>query len=64
MVAKTKKANAPQPQPTTSKIKANKKARLISSKLSYKGKVFSVYTDKVEEPGGGINTRDVILHNV
>ena len=40
-----------------------KKARLISSKIAYKGKVFSVFTDKVEEPGGTINTRDVIRHN-
>ena len=40
-----------------------KKARLISSKLSYKGKVFSVFTDKVREPGGHLNTRDVIRHN-
>jgi ADP-ribose pyrophosphatase len=40
-----------------------KKARLISSKIAYQGKVFSVYTDKVEEPGGAINTRDVIRHN-
>lgn len=40
-----------------------KTARLISSKLAYKGKVFSVYTDKVEEPGGSINERDVIRHN-
>ena len=44
--------------PTTSK-----KSRLISSRLSYKGKVFDVYTDKVEEPGGHLNTRDVIRHN-
>jgi ADP-ribose pyrophosphatase len=42
---------------------ATKKSRIISSKLSYKGKVFDVYTDKVEEPGGHINTRDVIRHN-
>ncbi|WP_433972317.1 NUDIX hydrolase [Tunturiibacter lichenicola] len=40
-----------------------KKSRLISSKLSYKGKVFDVYTDKVVEPGGHLNTRDVIRHN-
>jgi ADP-ribose pyrophosphatase len=39
------------------------KSRLISSKLAYKGKVFSVFTDKVQEPGGHINTRDVIRHN-
>jgi ADP-ribose pyrophosphatase len=36
---------------------------LISSKLAYKGKVFSVYSDKVEEPGGSINEREVIRHN-
>jgi ADP-ribose pyrophosphatase len=42
---------------------SSKRARLISSKLAYKGKVFSVYTDKVEEPGGSINERDVIRHN-
>jgi ADP-ribose pyrophosphatase len=39
------------------------KAKLISSKLSYKGKVFNVYTDTVIEPGGHRNTRDVIHHN-
>jgi ADP-ribose pyrophosphatase len=39
------------------------KPKLISSKLSYKGKVFSVFTDKVQEPGGHLNTRDVIRHN-
>jgi len=39
------------------------KPRLISAKLAYKGKVFSVFTDKVQEPGGHINTRDVIRHN-
>jgi len=49
------------PQPA--RKSSSKRARLISSKLAYKGKVFSVYTDKVEEPGGSINERDVIRHN-
>jgi ADP-ribose pyrophosphatase len=49
--------------PSSSKKKGPDKARLISSKLAYKGKVFSVFADKVEEPGGNINTRDVIRHN-
>lgn len=40
-----------------------RKAKLISSKLSYKGKVFNVYTDTVIEPGGHRNTRDVIRHS-
>ena len=59
----TKKLSAPKPRATASGKKAAAKARLISSKLAYKGKVFSVYTDKVEEPGAGINVRDVIRHN-
>jgi ADP-ribose pyrophosphatase len=49
--------------PSTVGKKKPAKPRLISSKLAYKGKVFSVVTDKVEEPGGHINTRDVIRHN-
>lgn len=64
------------PRPATSKAPSAKvktspkektsstKARLISSKLSYKGKVFSVYTDQVIEPGSLTpNTRDVVRHN-
>src|SRR5271154_6567159 len=56
---------APKP-PTATTIKPTSKfakPKLISSKLSYKGKVFSVFTDKLEEPGGFVNTRDVIRHN-
>jgi ADP-ribose pyrophosphatase len=43
--------------------KSAKKAVLVSSKLSYKGKVFSVFTDTVIEPTGVTNVRDVIRHN-
>jgi ADP-ribose pyrophosphatase len=39
------------------------KPKLISSKLSYKGKVFSVFTDKLKEPSGFVHARDVIRHN-
>ena len=39
------------------------KARLVSSKLAFKGKVFNVFTDTVIEPGGHKTTRDVIRHN-
>jgi ADP-ribose pyrophosphatase len=60
MAAQIKNPSAPSP---ASRKKPSKKPRLISSKLAYKGKVFSVFTDKVEEPGGNINTRDVIRHN-
>jgi ADP-ribose pyrophosphatase len=59
MAAKRKTSN---PSPANKKTPSTK-PRLISSKLAYKGKVFSVFTDKVQEPGGHINTRDVIRHN-
>jgi len=48
---------------TVAKKKRSTKPRLISSKLAYKGKVFSVFSDKVEEPGGKLNVREVIRHN-
>jgi ADP-ribose pyrophosphatase len=63
MAAQIKKPSAPKSSPSAKKKTSSTKARLISSKLAYDGKVFSVYTDKVEEPGGRINTRDVIRHN-
>ncbi len=63
MAAPTKKTSAPKPQLATNKKKSSAKAKLISSKLSYKGKVFSVFTDKVLEPSGNVNVRDVIRHN-
>jgi ADP-ribose pyrophosphatase len=73
MAAKRKQTTKPSalqtPDPKTSAATVIKptskfaKPKLISSKLSYKGKVFSVFTDKVEEPSGFVNTRDVIRHN-
>jgi ADP-ribose pyrophosphatase len=60
MAAQIKTPIAPR---TLAKKKPSSKPRLISSKLAYKGKVFSVFSDKVEEPGGNINVRDVIRHN-
>src|SRR5260370_23261483 len=60
MAAQFKTPIAPK---TAAKKKHSTKPRLISSKLAYKGKVFSVFTDTVEEPGGNINVRDVIRHN-
>jgi ADP-ribose pyrophosphatase len=53
----------PSARKTVAKKKRSTKPRLISSKLAYKGKVFSVFSDKVEEPGGNINVREVIRHN-
>ena len=46
------------------KPKLRGKAKLLSSKEAYKGRVFSVFTDTVLEPGASKpNTRDVIRHN-
>jgi ADP-ribose pyrophosphatase len=60
MAAQKKTPSSPK---TVTKKKRSPKPRLISSKLAYKGKVFSVFTDTVEEPCGNINIRDVIRHN-
>ena len=38
-------------------------ARVLSSRVSYQGPVFSVTTDEVEEPGGVRARRDVIRHS-
>lgn len=39
------------------------RARVLSSRVSYRGPVFSVTTDEVEEPGGVRARRDVIRHS-
>ncbi len=39
-----------------------KQARVLSSRVSYRGPLFSVTTDQVEEPGGVRARRDVIRH--
>jgi ADP-ribose pyrophosphatase len=62
MAASTKKTSAPRSKSSTPP-KKSATAKLISSKLSYRGKVFSVFTDKVLEPSGNTNVRDVIRHN-
>src|SRR5580692_4480360 len=42
---------------------ASKKERVISSRTAYRGPVFSVTTDDVEEPNGVCARRDVIHHS-
>jgi ADP-ribose pyrophosphatase len=39
------------------------KGRVLSSRISFQGPVFSVTTDEVEEPGGVRARRDVIRHS-
>jgi ADP-ribose pyrophosphatase len=43
--------------------KKSKQARVLSSRVSYRGPVFSVTTDEVEEPGGVRARRDVVRHS-
>ncbi len=45
------------------KTKLPPKATVVSSKLSYKGPLFSVFTDKLREPNGTTGIRDVIRHS-
>jgi ADP-ribose pyrophosphatase len=65
LVMSTKKKTAPEPIAIVVKKPASLrgKARIISSKTVYKGKVFSVTADQVVEPGGVTARRDVIRHN-
>jgi len=58
----TPPGSSPVEKPRSPKLRS--KAKLVSSTLSYRGKVFSVYTDTVIEPGyDHPNTRDVIRHS-
>jgi ADP-ribose pyrophosphatase len=65
----TRKKSAPEPlaitvaKPAPLGKKLRGKARVLSSKTVYKGKVFSVTADQVVEPGGVTARRDVIRHN-
>jgi ADP-ribose pyrophosphatase len=52
-----------QPKPKAAPAELSGKAKVLSSKVSFTGKVFSVTTDTVTEPGGVTSTRDVIRHN-
>jgi len=45
------------------KTRSNKKVRLISSRTVYRGPVFWVTTDHVQEPGGVKIRRDLIHHS-
>ncbi|HXB63105.1 MAG TPA: NUDIX hydrolase [Acidobacteriaceae bacterium] len=63
MPAKKKTAAKRSAAPKTAKTKLPPKATVVSSKLSYKGPLFSVFTDKLREPNGTTGIRDVIRHS-
>ncbi len=58
-------ATSKQPKKTTRKPAARQAgtAKLISSKLSFKGRVFNVFSDTLQEPDGHRHVKDVIRHN-
>ena len=44
-------------------VRSAESARVLSSKVSYKGPLFRVLTEEVSEPDGKQTTRDIIRHN-
>lgn len=51
------------PDKTATRVKRAGNAKVISSKLSFKGRVFNVFTDTLEEPDGHRHIKDVVRHN-
>jgi ADP-ribose pyrophosphatase len=56
------KSPRPKSKPVKTRTGSKRKARLISSRTVYRGPVFWVTTDEVQEPGGVRARRDVIHH--
>jgi ADP-ribose pyrophosphatase len=42
--------------------RASGRAKVLKTKILYKGKVFSVRQDRVSEPGGVVAGRDIVVH--
>ncbi len=62
--AKKHSAKASAPAKSAKKsAKPSSKPQILSSRVSYQGKVFSVTTDKVIEPGGVTVRRDTVRHS-
>ena len=55
-IAKAKK-------PRTKSVVVEESAQILSSEVVYEGKLFRVVHDKLIEPGGQENERDVVRHN-
>jgi len=60
--SKSNSATASALKPAAKKPRAAK-PKLISSKLAFQGRVFNVFTDTLQEPGGHRHIKDVIRHN-
>ncbi len=57
------KSSRSHPKPARSRKSSHPKARIISSRTVYRGPVFWVTTDDVQEPGGVRARRNVIHHS-
>lgn len=60
---KTNKAKIPKAKNAPKAQSGGEKARLVSSEVVFKGRLFNVVHDKIVEPGGHENERDVVRHN-
>jgi ADP-ribose pyrophosphatase len=60
---KPKPTKSPSPAKAPKPLKLTGRARTISSKTVFQGKVFWVTRDEVVEPGGVHGTREIIRHN-
>ena len=62
--AKTPKTGKiPKAKKTPTTAAGGEEARVISSKVVFEGRLFRVVHDKVMEPGGHENERDIVRHN-
>jgi len=62
IVVMRKLAHSEKSKPSKSTKKSGPKAQILSSRMVYRGPVFWVTTDEVQEPGGIRARRDVIHH--
>lgn len=60
--AKAKAAKIPKAK-NALKANSSETARLVSSEVVFQGRLFNVVHDKVIEPGGHQNERDIVRHN-
>lgn len=63
MSAKEKSAKIPTAKKAPKAEAHSEKARLVSSKVVFQGPLFNVVHDKIVEPGGHENERDIVRHN-
>src|SRR6185437_9657011 len=61
--AGAKEARIPKAKKAPKTERSGEKAQLVSSEVVFKGRLFNVVHDKVIEPGGHQNERDIVRHN-